>query len=129
AFPHYDKVFGLESRVGGGARLGYLFTEVVGAELDVGYQDLRPSTGATSPSLTLGGASLSLNFGNARHLFYLLGGYTRLDFEKTAPKSRRVYPPRRENRWVHPPRFREDGAVPLHRRRGARRDRRTAVSG
>jgi len=85
SFTHYDKVFGLESRVGGGARLGYLFTEVVGAELDVGYQDLRPSTGATSPSLTLGGASLSLNFGNARHLFYLLGGYSRLDFEKTAP--------------------------------------------
>ena len=85
SFSHYDKVFGLESRVGGGARLGYLFTEVVGAELDVGYQDLRPSTGATSPSLTLGGASLSLNFGNARHLFSLLGGYSRLDFEKTAP--------------------------------------------
>ena len=85
SFTHYDKAFGLESRVGGGARLGYLFTDVVGAELDFGYQDLRPGTGTTSPSLTLGGASLTLNVGNARHLFYLLGGYSRLDFEKTAP--------------------------------------------
>ena len=85
SFTHYDKTFGLESRVGGGARLGYFFTDVVGAELDAGYQDLRPSTGTASPSLTLGGASLSLNFGNARHLFYILGGYSRLDFESGAP--------------------------------------------
>src|SRR5207302_8996079 len=85
SFTHYDKAFRLESRIGGGARLGYLFTDVVGAELDVGYQDLRPSTGTTSPSLTLGGASLTLSVGTARHLVYLLGGYSRLDFEKTAP--------------------------------------------
>jgi len=85
SYTHYDKTFGLESRVGGGGRLGYFFTDIVAAELDAGYQDLRPSTGTTSPSLTLGSASLSLNFGNARHLFYILGGYSRLDFEKTAP--------------------------------------------
>jgi outer membrane protein OmpA-like peptidoglycan-associated protein len=85
SYTHYDKTFRLESRVGGGARLGYFFTDIVGAELEAGYQDLRPSTGTTSPSLTLGSASLSLNFGNARHLFYLLGGYSRLDFEKVTP--------------------------------------------
>ena len=85
SFTHYDKTFRLESRVGGGARLGYFFTDIVGAELEAGYQDLRPSTGTSSPSLTLGSASLSLNFGNARHLFYLLGGYSRLDFEKVTP--------------------------------------------
>src|SRR5207248_9818196 len=70
---------------GCGGRTGYFFTDIGAAELDAGYQDLRPSTGTTSPSLTLGSASLSLNFGNARHLFYIRGGYSRLDFEKTAP--------------------------------------------
>ena len=52
SYTHYDKTFGLESRVGGGGRLGYFFTDIVAAELDAGYQDLRPSTGTTSPSLT-----------------------------------------------------------------------------
>src|SRR5206468_77908 len=69
----------------GGARLGYFFTDIVGAELDVGYQDLSPRTGSASPTLALGGASLILNVASARQLFYLLGGYSRLDFEKTAP--------------------------------------------
>src|SRR2546427_2311694 len=39
SFTRYDRAFGLEDRVGGGARLGYFFTDVVGAELNVGYQD------------------------------------------------------------------------------------------
>src|SRR2546426_3590127 len=85
SFTRYDRAFGLEDRVGGGARLGYFFTDVVGAELDVGYQDLSPRTGSASPTLALGGASLILNFGSPRQLFYILGGYSRLDFEKTAP--------------------------------------------
>src|SRR2546428_9973421 len=46
SFTRYDRAFGLEDRVGGGARLGYFFTDVVGAELDVGYQDLSPRTGS-----------------------------------------------------------------------------------
>src|SRR5205085_2429371 len=32
-----------------------------------------------------GAASLVLNFGGARNVFYMLGGYSRLDFEETAP--------------------------------------------
>jgi len=85
SFTRYDRAFGLGNRVGGGARLGYFFTNVVGAELDAGYQSLDPKAGTTSPSLALGSASLVLNFGSARNLFYILGGYSRLDFEKTAP--------------------------------------------
>ena len=85
SFTRYDRAFGLQDRGGGGARLGYFFTDIVGAELDVGYQDLSPRTGSASPTLALGGASLILNVGSPRQLFYFLGGYSRLDFEKTAP--------------------------------------------
>ena len=85
SFTRYDRAFGLQDRGGGGARLGYFFTDIVGAELDVGYQDLSLRTGSASPTLALGGASLILNVGSPRQLFYFLGGYSRLDFEKTAP--------------------------------------------
>src|SRR5437762_11325578 len=76
SYTRYDRAFGLEDRAGGGARLGYFFTDIVAAELDVGYQALSPRTGSASPSLALGGASLVLNFGSARQLFYILGGYS-----------------------------------------------------
>src|SRR5439155_16887123 len=64
---------------------GYFFTNVVSAELDAGYQSPNPKTGSASPTLAHGSASLVLNFGTARNLFYILGAYSRLDFEKPAP--------------------------------------------
>src|SRR6266516_1372627 len=85
SYTRYDRAFVLEDRAGGGARLGYFFTDIVAAELAVGYQALSPRTGSASPSLALGGASLVLNFGSARQLFYILGGYSRLDFETATP--------------------------------------------
>src|SRR5437867_9020327 len=85
SFTRYDKVFNLDNQIGGGGRLGYFFTNVVSAELDGGYQSPNPKTGSASPTLAHGSASLVLNFGTARNLFYILCGYSRLDFEKTAP--------------------------------------------
>jgi outer membrane protein OmpA-like peptidoglycan-associated protein len=85
SFTRYDRAFGLDNQIGGGARLGYFFTDVVSAELDAGYQSPNPKSGSAMPTLALGSASLVLNFGGDRNLFYLLGGYSRLDFEKTAP--------------------------------------------
>jgi outer membrane protein OmpA-like peptidoglycan-associated protein len=81
----YDRAFRLENDIGGGARLGYFFTNTVGAELDAGYQSPNAKRGGVSPTLALGSASLVLNFGGASHLFYILAGYSRLDFEKSAP--------------------------------------------
>ena len=81
----YDQLFNLENQVGGGGRLAYFFNNVVSAELDGGYQSLAPRTGGASPTLAVGAASLVLNFGGARNLFYILGGYSRLDFEQAAP--------------------------------------------
>src|SRR6266571_4991504 len=85
SFTRYDKVFNLDNQIGGGGRLGYFFSNVVSAELDGGYQSPNPKTGGAAPTLGLGSASLVLNFGTARNLFYILGGYSRLDFEQTAP--------------------------------------------
>jgi outer membrane protein OmpA-like peptidoglycan-associated protein len=84
-YTRYDHVFGLDNQLGGGGRLGYFFTDVVSAELDLTYQSPNPTIGSASPTLASGSASLVLNFGSAKNLFYLLGGYSRLDFEKTTP--------------------------------------------
>ena len=81
----YDHLFNLDNQVGGGGRLAYFFTNVVSAELDGGYQSLTPHSGGAAPTLAVGAASLVLNFGGARNLFYILGGYSRLDFEQGAP--------------------------------------------
>ena len=85
SFTRYDQVFNLDNQIGGGGRLGYFFSNGVSAELDAGYESPNPKTGSASPTLAHGSASLVLNFGTARNLFYILGGYSRLDFEKTAP--------------------------------------------
>ena len=85
SFTRYDKVFNLDNQIGGGGRLGYFFNNVVSAEIDAGYESPSPKTGSASPTLAHGSASLVLNFGTDRNLFYILGGYSRLDFEKIAP--------------------------------------------
>ena len=85
SFTRYDRAFNLDNQIGGGGRLGYFFGRTVGIEVDAGSQAPSPKTGSASPTLALGGASLVLNFGGERNIFYLLGGYSRLDFEKSAP--------------------------------------------
>jgi len=84
-YTRYDHAFGLDNQLGGGGRLGYFFSDVVSAELDATYQSPNPTIGSASPTLSSGSASLVLNFGGAKNLFYLLGGYSRLDFEQNAP--------------------------------------------
>ena len=60
--------------------LGYFFSPHVGIEFELGYQQPTPWTGGVNPTVTLGSGSLVLNTGNAHNLFYVLGGYTRLEF-------------------------------------------------
>src|SRR2546429_2181477 len=86
SYTRYDRAFGLDNQLGGGARLGYLFGRVVGAELDIGYVEPNATSGVATAELTHGSGSLVLNVAaGQRHLLYILGGYTRLDFEKTPP--------------------------------------------
>jgi outer membrane protein OmpA-like peptidoglycan-associated protein len=80
SFTRYDRAFQLDNQIGGGGRLGYFFSPVVGVEFDVGYQQPTPKAGGNSGGLALGSSSLVLNFGSTRNLFYILGGYTRMRF-------------------------------------------------
>jgi outer membrane protein OmpA-like peptidoglycan-associated protein/opacity protein-like surface antigen len=80
SFTRYDQVFNLDNQIGGGGRLGYFFSPAIGVEVDVGYQQPSPKTGGATTGLTLGGASLVLNVGSQKNLFYVLGGYSRLNF-------------------------------------------------
>ncbi|HEV8511465.1 MAG TPA: OmpA family protein [Gemmatimonadales bacterium] len=80
SFTRYDRAFGLDNQIGGGGRLGYFFSRVLGAEFDLGYQQPTPTGGSTNATLALWSGSLTLNFGNEHNLFYILGGYTRVGF-------------------------------------------------
>jgi OmpA-OmpF porin, OOP family len=80
SFTRYDRAFRLDNQIGGGGRLGYFFSPAIGVELELGYQQPSPLAGGTNTALSLGSASLVLNMGGDRNLFYLLGGYSRLTF-------------------------------------------------
>jgi outer membrane protein OmpA-like peptidoglycan-associated protein len=80
SFTRYDRAFGLDNQIGGGGRLGYFFSPAIGMELELGYQQPSPLSGGANPAVSLGSGSLVLNMGNEHNLFYILGGYTRLQF-------------------------------------------------
>jgi outer membrane protein OmpA-like peptidoglycan-associated protein len=79
-YTRYDRGFRLDNRAGGGARLGYFFSDVVGLEVGASFEQPRPFGSSAGGNLAAGSASVSLNFGGERNLFYLLGGYSRLSF-------------------------------------------------
>lgn len=80
SFTRYDRAFEFDNQIGGSARLGYFFSPRVSFEFELGYQQPTPRAGGPSATLALGSGSLVLNFGNERSLFYVLGGYTRVEF-------------------------------------------------
>jgi OOP family OmpA-OmpF porin len=90
SYTKYDPTFGLPTKIGGGARLGYLFGNVLGVEGDLLFQqeyNVVPASG-TPQSLQplIGSASLVVNALHAERLMvYVLGGYTVLDFGTRAP--------------------------------------------
>jgi len=85
SYTRYDRVFNLDNQIGFGGRLGYFFGQTVGIEVDAGFQSPSAKTGPATATLAVGSASLVLNFGGEKNLFYILGGYSRMDFEETAP--------------------------------------------
>ncbi|PYP38200.1 MAG: hypothetical protein DMD48_10205 [Gemmatimonadetes bacterium] len=80
SFTRYDRAFSLDHQIGGGGRLGYFFSRAIGAEAEFGYQQPAPASGGAKATLALWSGSLTLNVGNENNLFYILGGYTRLEF-------------------------------------------------
>jgi len=80
SFTRYDRAFTLEHQIGGGGRLGYFFGPAISFELELGYQQPTPTAGGANATVALGSGSLVLNLGSERNLFYILGGYTRMQF-------------------------------------------------
>ena len=80
SFTRYDHAYNLDNQFGGGGRLGYFFGPVISLEAEVGYQQPTPRGGVANATLQLASGSLVLNFGTAHNLFYILGGYTHLQF-------------------------------------------------
>jgi outer membrane protein OmpA-like peptidoglycan-associated protein len=80
SYTRYDRAFALQKQIGGGGRLGYFFSRGVGIEFEMGYQQPTPYAGGTNATATLASGSLVLNAGGQRNLFYILGGYTRVEF-------------------------------------------------
>ncbi|HEY3221298.1 MAG TPA: OmpA family protein [Gemmatimonadales bacterium] len=80
SYTRYDRAFALDKQIGGGGRLGYFFSPLVGVEFELGYQQPTPQVGGANATVTLGSGSLVLNTGNEHNLFYVLGGYTRVEF-------------------------------------------------
>jgi OOP family OmpA-OmpF porin len=89
SYTHYDPAFGLAQKVGGGGRLGYLFSDVVGLEADVLFQQQYTVTSGGTPTTLeplIGSASLVANaVHGSRLMLYVLGGYSLLDFGTRAP--------------------------------------------
>ncbi len=86
AYTKYDKSFNLDAGIGGGARLAYYVTGAVGLGADVVFnreQNVPSSPGATMDPL-LASADLIVRF---PALLYAVGGYSLVDFGKSAPFS------------------------------------------
>src|SRR5256886_2238398 len=83
----YDRAFGLAKKVGGGARFGSFVADAEGLEGEVLFQPSSPVPGTSSTlEPIIGSASLVVNLlSGVRNVFYVLGGYSRLDFGNTAP--------------------------------------------
>jgi len=86
SYTKYDASFKLANKIGGGARLGYLFGRLIELEVDVVLQpEYKLPSNATIEPL-IGGVSLGLNLLHGeRNILYVLGGYSRLDFGASSP--------------------------------------------
>src|SRR3989442_8992899 len=87
SYTRSDPAFGLAKKVGGGARFGSFVADVVGLEGEVLFQPSYPVPGTSSTlEPIIGSASVVVNLlSGVRNVFYVLGGYSRLDFGNTAP--------------------------------------------
>jgi outer membrane protein OmpA-like peptidoglycan-associated protein len=86
AYTHYEPAFHLDAGIGGGARLTYYLAGRIGIGADVLFQreqNVPGSPGATMDPL-IGSAQLTVRL---PALLYVVAGYSRLDFGRSAPFS------------------------------------------
>src|SRR5467141_1538986 len=84
-FTRFDRAFQLDNQIGGGGRIGFWITNWLGIEGDGLYMRPHPKGGGTGTDFPVwfGSASLVLNFGSEKS-FYILGGYSAMDFNSNA---------------------------------------------
>src|SRR5437773_10050368 len=86
SYTRYDRALGLDNQLGGGARLGYFFGRVVGAEPDIGYVEPTATSAVATAALTHGSRSLGLNVAaGGRHLVHLRGRHPPPHSDQTLP--------------------------------------------
>ena len=86
AFTKYDKAFGLADKIGGGVRFAYALGPALSLEIEALFQPPHNIPPSTEIEPVIGGGSLVFNVLNRDRLsFYVLGGYSRLDFGGTNP--------------------------------------------
>src|ERR1700674_2436014 len=87
SYTRYDAAFNLPNRVGGGVRLGYLFSDIVQAEAEVLFpSEYTVGVARTTMDPLIASASLVFNLLHGqRNILYVLGGYSRLDFGTSVP--------------------------------------------
>ncbi len=85
SFTRFDRAFLLDNQIGGGGRLGFWITDWLGIEGDGLYMRPHPKGGGTGTDFPVwfGSGSLVLNFGSEKS-FYILGGYSAMDFNSNA---------------------------------------------
>jgi outer membrane protein OmpA-like peptidoglycan-associated protein len=86
AYTHYEPAFHLDAGLGGGARLTYFLANRVGIGADVLFQREQNVPGSAGASMDplIGSANLLIRLPAS---FYMVAGYSRLDFGKSAPFS------------------------------------------
>jgi len=86
AYTKYDPTFGLANKAGGGARFSYALNPKLGLEVEAIFQSPQDITSTTQIEPMIGSGSLIVNVLNQkRATFFILGGYSRLDFGGTDP--------------------------------------------
>ena len=81
SFTRFDRAFQLDNQIGGGGRIGFWITNWLGIEAEGLYQRPHPKGGGAGTDFPVwfGSGNLVLNFGSEKS-FYLLGGYSVMDF-------------------------------------------------
>jgi hypothetical protein len=85
SFTRFDRAFLLGNQFGGGARLGYFLNNRVSLEIEGNYASTTNINSAQPATMQVAAASLVLNYGSGRNMFYILGGFSRLVFGKDPP--------------------------------------------
>src|SRR5207249_8621404 len=83
AYARFGRAFLFDNQIGGGGRIGFWITNWLGIEGDGLYQRPRSTSGGTNFPVWFASGSLVLNFGSEKS-FYLLGGYSAMDFNSGA---------------------------------------------